>query len=245
MVNSELIFLIPRHVGKPEHSQLWIEQYSSIRKFYSDARIVYIDNNSNKEFLTTPPFELQNCDILESEIPEARLFTPFHYYIKYYSNYKRAVILHDGFFFHQNVDFSDVQDARFFWHFTTHAYDKKETAKYLFNLLTNSEHLYPYYLKKKWWGCLGCMIVIESQFILRLQEKYNLLALSNVINTLNTCEFERTLGCLCFYESEAVRNRPSFYGNCSTMITTPFTDYIENKDKYLHLPVMKIFNYRL
>jgi len=243
--NNELLFIIPRYIVDISHSGLWIEQYLSIRKFYSDAKIIYIDNGSKKEFLVDPPFELVNCDILKSEVPESRLFSTFYYFIKYYSHYKTGIFLHDGFFFHRKVDFSDVKEARFFWHFTRHDYDNKLHAKEFFSKMNNTEELYKFYLKKKWLGCLGCMIVMKSDFLMKLQDKYNLINMVDSVNHLNTCEFERTIGCMSYFESEEVRKNPSFFGHCGFMKTTSFDDYMKRKEEFISEPVIKIFNTRL
>jgi hypothetical protein len=75
---SKLGFIILRHFKNEIHSKYWEECYFSIRKFYPDNKIIIIDNNSDKQYLNTS-VNLENCEVIESEYPECRLFTPYYY----------------------------------------------------------------------------------------------------------------------------------------------------------------------
>jgi hypothetical protein len=241
-MSDDLIFIMLRNIPNEKFKNIWIESYNSIRKFYPTKFIYIIDSTENKEYIEN--IETTNCIVFNSEIPNGRLFAPYYYYLKYLSKYKKAVIIHDGIIFQQCINFDSIE-LKFLWHFETHEYDNTPVGFDIINNLENNEELKYLYQSKKWYGTLGCMIVIEYNILQKIQEKYNILKLSTVItNKEYACEFERILSVLCYSEYN-FNNTTSLFGDISNMEWgLQLNNYLENKEKYSNYPLVKIFGAR-
>jgi hypothetical protein len=241
---DNILFIITRNIKHKQQNNHYLHCYKNIRKFYPKNLIVFIDNNSKQSEVIH--FPTTNCLIIQSELPEGRLFTPYYYYLTYFSHYKKAVILHDGIMIQRYIDFDSVKTAKTLWYFNTHDYDNHEAARLILSNLTNSKTLETEYFKQNWQGCFGCMMVISSSFLQLLQDKYNILKLSTIINNYDTaCEMERIFGLLLYVELGYVRE--SMFGEIFQYQEwgLTFEKYEQQIQNYSHLPIVKLFGSRL
>ena len=227
-----------RNVRSPDFNNYWTESYKSIRKFYPDIDIKIIDNNST--CASTIP--LTNCEIIQAEYPESRLFSPYYEFLKM-NGYSKAVIIHDGFIFNSYIDFNTVHNAKFMWHFETHDYDNHDLETRQISLFDNNEPLLKMYNSKQWHGCLGCLLVIDKPFITMLEDKYKISRLVTMIhNQEGAIAFERVIAVLCYYEHPDIVNDLSFEGDIRNMIWGyRYSDYVQNPTVQQTKPFFKLF----
>lgn len=242
MPSLDLILFILRHVDSQETSMLWKSCFDSIRRFYPDTMIVILDNGSNLSFVDTLPPD-QYSSILSSELPNGRLFVPYYYYLTYYSEYKRAIILHDSTILQNKLSIDTISTIKYLWHFETHQYDVKHIGHSILSALTNTTELHRLYDSNQWQGCLGCMSVITGSFLQNLQAKYSLLSLQKTINSKEyACEFERIFSVLCTYEEPDLYTNASLFGDISTLEWgLSYSKYISNIETYNKYTVVKLF----
>ena len=232
-------FIILRHINSIKTNFYWILCYKSIRKIYgNNYKIIIIDDNSNKEFINyknNNGLELINCEIIESEFPKSGEILPYYYLYKNHF-FEKAVIIHDSTFIQQYIDFSQIEDCRFIWHFE-HNWDNEireiDLLKFL-NLSSSSlETLYKD--KNKWKGCFGAQSVISYNFIKNLEEKYNIFKLLDFIDSREKrMHFERIFGFLCCIEKN---NYNRYNYNNSISIFGSIHNYIQwgyTFEKYLY-----------
>lgn len=235
-------FIMLRHIENDIHNNFWIESYKSIRQFYKN-KIYILDNNSNFDFINYN-FELENCEVIKSEIPQTRLFAPFYYYVKYINDTK-TVIIHDGVIFREHIDFDNIDKVKYLWHFETHLYDNYNLEINMLKNLNNSQKLIDLYHNKQWNGCMGCMTFITKDFIMELQNNYNLLNLTTLINNqTDAIAFERILSVLCFDRFNL--SNKSLLGDISNMVWGYNLDclYKERKENIISKPIVKLFGGR-
>jgi hypothetical protein len=237
-----ICFLLIRKVLTPYFDNYWIEAYKSIRKFYPDTHIKIIDNNST--CASTIP--LVNCDIIQAEYPESRIFSPYYEFLKI-DGYSKAIILHDGFIFNSYIDFTKITNVKFIWHFETHDYDDTNLITTQINTLENGQPLLDLYFSKEWYGCLGSLIVIDKSFITLLEEKYKISKLVNVIkNQADAIAFERVIALLCYYEYPDLKDNLSIEGDIKNMIWGyTYADYVADKSPQMSKPFFKLFGARV
>jgi hypothetical protein len=244
MPSLDLVFFILRHVDTYEDGLLWKACYESVRKFYPDTMVVVLDNGSNQEIVDMIAPDEYSV-IHQSELPNGRLFVPYYYYLTQYANYKKAVILHDSTILQSVLPVETVNHVKYLWHFETHDYDDIHTGTMLLSHLQNAGPLYDLYMQKQWHGCLGCICVITQSFLQRLQDKYSILSLKDVITSkAAACEFERILSVLCTYECPelAVASSASLFGDISTLEWgLRYNTYMANRESYAHYTVVKLF----
>jgi hypothetical protein len=251
---SKLGFIILRHFKNEINSKYWEECYFSIRKFYPDNKIIIIDNNSDKQYLNTS-VNLQNCEVIESEYPECRLFTPYYYILTQDFDFETVVILHDGMIFTDYVDFSDVIDIKFLWHFSSKCCLTEHIPRFI-SEFTNSEHLLELYNSFNWIGSLGATCVTKISFIKKLNEKYNIINLKDKVKCLDSATaIERIIGVLSYEESCTIKNDPSYFGDCADNTRWiseklawgyDYNNYIlDKKNNSLKTPLIKLFGNRL
>lgn len=185
-------FIILRNVNNLEDNFLWVQCYDCVRKYYPEMPIVIIDDNSNKEFLLKT--ELYNTTIINSEYIKRGELLPYYYYIhnKFFDN---AIIIHDSVFINNYIDFT-VDKYKILWDFQ-HIYDQIEDETKMIKLFNDDSLLEFYENKNLWKGCFGGMSIISHDFINKINNKYNISKLLDVVLTrYNRCSFERVIGCL-------------------------------------------------
>ena len=240
-----LIFIILRHVSNEYHNNHWVECYKSIRRYYTD-KIYIIDSNSNSNHLNNNNEKIENCEIINSILPNGRLFSPFYYLLKQIIyGYDTAVIIHDSLMINQYIDFLNINKVKYFWHFETHLYDNINLELKQLNHLKNYDNLINLYNSKKWYGCLGSMLVIKSDFINDIENTFNLSILSKIINNKDDAiSFERTLSVICYYLHPDIVNDLSYGGDIKNMIWGyNYNEYIIDKknNKLNNKPFIKLF----
>lgn len=229
---TELGFIITRHVTNETTNLYWIICISQIRQFYPKNIIIVVDDNSDYTYIKDFPSELiKNCFFIQGEYNGAGEILPYYYYYKTHL-FDKAVVIHDSVFINKYVDFSNIKDVKFIWHFE-HFWDKEEDEKNMTRLLNYSNELENHYNdKSKWKGCFGGMSVIEYNFVKLLDEKYNFFILLNHINNRSQrMSFERVFALVCSYEKNILTENPSVFNNIMTYTRAgySFGEYIFEK----------------
>jgi hypothetical protein len=191
--DKETGFIILRHVNSKKTNMYWQEAYECIRKFYPENKIVIIDDNSNKEYLTNRP--LHNTRVVQSEYPGRGELLPYYYYSR--NNwFPKAVVIHDSVFLNNYLNLN-IDKYKILWEFE-HTWDKPRNEVRLIKALKNHDELLSLHEDKKAWkGCFGAMTIITHTFIKSIDEKYDLSRLLPLIrNRLNRMTFERVFACL-------------------------------------------------
>jgi hypothetical protein len=225
---SEIIFVIIRHVNKSMNNcnEVWQECYKSIRNFYNN-KIIIIDNNSDKSILKCDIL-LENCEIINNENYETRLFSPYLFLLNY--DFNRAIILHDGCILQKYVDFSLFQNVKYVWHFDTKFYDNLFLIERQLKSLINNSDLLNIFREKKFIGCMGCCLGIDKKFLMDLEKLYKISNLKNIINNqAESIAFERTISVLCFSLHPCIANDLSFEGEICDMVWGYIYEHYNNK----------------
>lgn len=208
---SSFGFIITRHVNSGVTNKYWNNSVKLLRTFYPNCKIVIIDDNSNQQFVNAD-HDYANVEIIQSEFPGRGELLPYYYYIKrkFFDN---AVILHDSVFIHKRVNFEKLIGIRVLpiWHFVQDTENLNNTLRIASNL-KNSLNVrsqlalndtYITLMGEKWDGCFGGQSYINHEFLLRLETKYKLTNLVNVVkNRFDRCCLERILGVLFFIEKD-------------------------------------------
>ena len=227
-------FIILRHVNSKIINNYWIECYNCIRKFYPENKIIIIDDNSNKNYLTN--LELYKTTIIESEYPKRGELLPYIYYLKN-KLFDTAVILHDSVFIQKKIDFN-INKYKLIWEFEHH-WDKITDETQLINVFNDKDLLDFYQNKKKWKGCFGAMSIITHNYLTFINSKYNLNKLIPFITSRNNrMSFERVISCLLQKEDKRETLLGDIHRYCHWNIK------YTNKNNYKHLPLLKVWTGR-
>jgi hypothetical protein len=206
-------FIITRHVNSQQTNKYWIESYNSIRKYYPLNTIMIIDDNSDKKYISIPNnLNLINCFIIQSEFPQRGEILAYYYFNKY-PLFDKAVIIHDSVFIKELINFEEVKDIKFIWHFQ-HDWDDCNMEKMIINTMDNPNQLLIFYDNKdQWYGCFGVQSVISRNFLNCLVTKYRIFDLLNVIDTREKrMAFERVFALICNFENPDLCDDTSLYG---------------------------------
>lgn len=236
-------FIILRHVNSSITNEYWKECYRCIKTFYPKNRILIIDDNSNKTFLTHDP--LDNTMIIQSEFPRRGEFLPYYYYLKT-KFCETAVILHDSVFIKKYIDFH-VNNYKMILNFCKKNISDRESLPYQMTLLSaiNNEKLNNFYNKKDldlWSGCFGCMSVIKYDYLKSIDSEFRLACLIPHITCRSArCALERIIGCLLQVNVIEDCLLGSVHKYCRWGLT--FHDYL-NKKYNSNLKLIKVFSGR-
>lgn len=231
---DNFVFFITRYVNSELTNNYWIESYNCIRKIYPDIKIIIIDDNSNYDFVSYNE-KLINVEIIQSEYPRSGELLPYYYFFKK-NNAKKAIIIHDSLFIKNKIDIDNIDKVKFLWHHY-HIWNNIEEETKLIKQLNNFDDLLNLYNDtNKWVLCFGVMSVINYDFLLILENKYNFFNLLNFIkNRDDRMCLERIFGLLCHSEYEELINNPSIFGiNNNSGNYYSFNDYLND---YLNEPV--------
>jgi hypothetical protein len=227
---DDYIFIILRHVTKDlkNSDEIWKICYKSIRQFYNN-KIIIIDNNSDYSIIKND-IELDNCETINCEFYNSRLFSPFYELLNI--DFDRAIIIHDGVIFQHFVDFSSFKNVKFIWHFDTKQYDNIGLIENQLNLLLNNNILFDIFKKKKYTGCMGCCLAITKKFLTNLEDSFKISNLkTNIKNQQDAMAFERTISILCFALYPDIINDLSFEGEIKYMVWGYNYNHYINKQK--------------
>lgn len=232
---KSLGFIILRHVNNPKTNEYWVLCYNCIRKYYPENHILIIDDDSNKEYLENK--DLYKTTIINTEYPKRGELLPYYYYLRN-RLFDVAVIIHDSVFINKYIDFS-IDKYKFIWTFH-HNWDQIEDETNMINVFNDKDLLDFYHNKKLWEGCFGAMTVISYEYLEIVHKKYNLdLLLDKVVTRYNRCSFERVIGVLLQF---GLKQQP-LLGNIHEYCIWKSIRF-NNKDKYNHLPIIKVWTGR-
>ena len=218
-------FIISRHVNSVKTNKYWNQSIKLIRTLYPEKKIVIIDDNSKYQFVK-PEFSYKNVEIIQSEYPGSGELLPYFYFLKY-KWFDSAVIIHDSVFFHRKIAFDKIKQPVFpLWHFE---YDKenihnilricaglKNNYKLSSIVANNNKNMDIFGSRSinNFSCCFGVQTFITHNFLLKIEQKYNL---SNLIHYVKTrtdrCAMERIMGLLFCLEHPDVLHYKSLFGN--------------------------------
>lgn len=253
--DNTLGFIILRHVNSKITNMYWQLCYKRIRKFYPYNKIVIIDDNSNYQYVTEIP--LINTIIIKSEFPKRGELLPYLYYLKF-KYFDTAVILHDSTFINKYINFS-ADKYKFLWNFD-HRWDNPYNELRLLKVFNNPNLINFYKNKKLWTGCFGGMCIIKHEYLILVNNIFNLnLLVDKIITRNDRCSFERVIACILqfFYKSDILLGNINTYckwGGGSRGIgleswlwnnnVNPKNGSLKQIIKYKNLPIIKIWTGR-
>jgi hypothetical protein len=196
-----------------------------IRKYYPDAPIYIIDDDSDAAYVqASPKIAGIKYNVIASEYPRRGELLPLYYYwrdghTQWTHRMKYAVCVHDSTFIHAFIPFQSILstlawDGIALWEFDAKCeYDKTNTLR-LLNAVT--PHLHITKLKKEivaqtnfqmqssrwnvpsWKGCFGVQMVVSHDMLCKWQQQYALFtSLIDQVHTRNDrCCLERIFGYL-------------------------------------------------
>lgn len=204
-VNNNMFgFIMIRYVKCAETNKSWIRCYESIRKHYSNM-IVIIDDNSDMQFVSND-YQLFNCKIIKSEFPRRGELLPYYYYIKH-NFFKRAIVVHDSMEIAKYYDYKNIPNYKNFtrlFSFTGPSYNMDiEYFKHMCDHIINGNEVYNFHNtnKSSLFGCFGICYVIDYDYLININKKYNIINLLNFVDTRKKRQtLERFLSCLFEYD---------------------------------------------
>lgn len=230
-------FIITRHVNSEKTNKYWNQCIKLIRTFYSDNKIVVIDDNSNPIFLKQE-HNYTNVIYIQSEYPGRGELLPYIYYLKY-KWFPSAVIIHDSLFIHSKIRFELFNTPILpLWH---HKYDKENLYNILRiakNLTNNSTIIKKLSTNDNILGlnnelnlCFGCQSYIKLNFLVFIDKKYRILNLVYVVrNRKDRCSLERVFGAIFCQEYPKLLKIKSLFGD----ILTKYRNNLYNFDEYMY-----------
>lgn len=229
-------FIILRYVNSELTSKYWVHCYKCIRNFYPENKILIIDDNSDYNFITNE--NLHNTTIIQSEYPRRGELLPYYYYL-HNKLFEVAVIIHDSVFINKYIDIN-VDKYKILWDFH-HYWDIIEYETIMINTFNDLELNQFYENKSLWRGCFGSMSIIKHEYLVFVNNKYNISKLLDFVLTReNRCAFERVVGCLLEKNSE--EKEETLLGNIHNYC--PWGIEFDDKDKFDHLPFIKVWTGR-
>jgi hypothetical protein len=242
-MDTSLVFIVVRNIQTPQFNLFWQECVKSIRRFYSHP-IYIVDTGSNSSLVSTN-ISLENCTTVESKYPGTYFFSGYLFLLDILDKFDRAVVIHDGIIFQQQMEFNAVKNIKFFWHFETHQWDNCQLEEaYLQTLPYSDELLSLYRAKWAWFGCFGLITVIEKSFLQHLHTVYNLPEIGMKFKSKDDAmAMERVFAVLCYREYPELRNDVSFQGDFRNLrFGYDWNCYINKVDS--DKPVIKLFGQR-
>jgi hypothetical protein len=231
---NQIGFIILRCVKNELTNNYWNNCYECIRKYYPENQILIIDDNSNYEYIIERT--LYKTTIINSEYPGRGELLPYYYYL-HNKLFDVAVIIHDSVFINKYIDMN-VEKYKLIWEFE-HFWDQIEDETYMINLFNDKELLNFYENKHLWKGCFGGMSIIRHDYLIYINNKYDISKLLEcVLTRFNRCSFERVIGCLLQFNGKNNTLLGNIHSYCDWEIQ------FNNKDNYKHLPIIKVWTGR-
>ena len=243
-------FILTRHVKTIETNKYWNQSVKLLRCFYPNSKIIIIDDNSNQEFVKSE-FDYKNIEIIQSEYPGRGELLPYIYYLNN-KWFDKAIIIHDSVFFHKTFDFNKYnKEAMMLWFFYNNDSELSNIIRISKALKNNSKIIKEVknWNKKTWLSCFGGQSLISHNFLVKLNNKYNLTNLVNVINTRSDrCALERIIGILFYIETKKTDNCFGYINEInekSRLCDYTYSEYIESFYKGNILsPIVKVWTGR-
>jgi hypothetical protein len=231
-------FIITRHVNSEKTNRYWNQCVKLIRTYYPLRQIIIIDDNSNQQFVKAE-HSYKNITVIQSEYPGRGELLPYIYYLRY-KWFPKAIIIHDSLFIHRRIPFEKITIPVLpLWH---HLYDKENLngLMQIVSVLNNNYELIKKLnrsdinilgLNKNSFNlCFGGQAIIQLNFLEKIQNKYNINALVNVVrNRTDRCAFERIIGLLFCEEYSQLTNINSLFGDIMNKYKAFNYDYNDYK----------------
>jgi hypothetical protein len=232
---TEIGFIMLRHVNNDLTNNYWNHCYECIRKYYPENLIMIIDDNSNYDYIKET-HSLYKTIIINGEYPRRGELLPYYYYLNN-KLFDTAVIIHDSVFINQYIDMS-VNKYKLIWEFE-HYYDNIEEETKMLNLFNDTDLLNFHENKDLWKGCFGGMSIITHDYLIDINNQYDISKLLECILTRgDRCCFERVFACLLQKNEKKETLLGNIHNYCKWGIT------FEEKDNYTHLPLIKVWTGR-
>ena len=230
-----------RHVNSEKTNKYWNHSVKLLRTYYPNRKIIIIDDNSTQEFVKAE-FDYKNIEIIQSEFPGRGELLPYYYFIKnnYFDN---AIIIHDSVFFHKRINFDLLKNVQVLplWFFYSDKENVENTLR-ISNVLKNNYTLIQKLKndtinmmpKQNWYGCFGIQSYINRDFLLTIENKYNI---TNMIHPVtcraDRCCLERIMGCIFFTENKTISGKKSLLGDIMKYQNWGYTfdEYMDNLKK--------------
>lgn len=240
---SKFVFIILRYVNNENTNVYWQECYDSIRKFY-DNKIIIIDDHSDKKYLTVDK-DLINTEIIYSEYQKGcGELLPYVYMITHNLGNK-CIVLHDSMTLKKHYNFDSVNGYKKFTrllHFPNNCYKIDiEHFQEMSTYIKNGDKILKYHKDNfnKLLGTFGVCYMIDYDYLIEINNKYNIINLVNYINTRRKRQcLERFLSCL--FEYDKVNN----YKTITSLFGNLFNNLAEQKKNNNNVVLFKKFTGR-
>ena len=236
-------FIVLIHVNSPKTNLYWNHCVQCIQRLYPFVKLVIIDDNSNPIFLKNE-CNTNEIIIVHSEFKGRGEILPYYYLLKH-KWFDNAVIIHDSVFINKRILFEVFcgQPVVPLWSFDANN-EHMTTVKRLASHLNNNQHMLHLLsdtglpsMQKKWTGCFGAMCFINTEYLLFINAKYNLVNLVHHIKSReDRCALERVLGIIFSCKT-------SIFGDIFKYGIWGLT-YDEYMNKKVARPVIKVFTGR-
>ena len=258
------VFIIIQHVTNETSNLYWQECCCSIRKWYPSNKIVIIDDHSSFTFQMKfdLDFDLDNIIFIDSEVTKGcGEFLGYYYYYKH-KWADHAIILHDSFWIQNRIpgldsflELGSDSNIKFLCHFNTrynhHSFQEEMN---IIQQLKNPKDLISFFHQIDVCnvGCFGIQSCISYSFLERLEERFEIMNLINVVHDREKrmC-LERVFGAMTLFMCPKLKKDSSFYGDILIDYVdkyehTSFGYYLENKEKMRleDRPFIKVFSGR-
>ena len=245
-LNEDVGFIVTRCVKKAEQNTLYEECYKAIRKYHPDLKIVFIDDNSDKNILKEIP--MNNVEIIQSEFPGAGEYLPY-YYLLTRRFFKKAIIIQDSMIINTAMPYKTVNDYAFMYEFDND--DHEDTIKTILNNTKIPDKLLYFYNNFDWVGCFGGCMIITRSFLEEIEDTIKITGWVNLINTREyRMGFERTIAIACIYMNRN-KTKYSLFGSLDDIYVCKnygygnfkISNYLTDKETVTD-PIIKIWNGR-
>jgi hypothetical protein len=247
-VQEDVGCIVTRCVRKASQNTLYKECYEAIRRFHPELKIIFIDDNSNKDVLEEYP--MSNVEIIQSEYPGAGEYLPYWYLLQR-KMFKKAIFLQDSMILNTRIPYEKVDDYKFIYEFTADRSESNEAIA-LISASSKPKEMRDLYDSNEWAGCWGSTMVITSEFLQEVEDTLEISRWSKVINNRNMrMGLERGIALACIFTKGNTENF-SLYGNINTMQTVKDPELHNKHNLEMYLadktrikdPIIKIWNGR-
>jgi hypothetical protein len=221
---EDFSIFITASINSETHLSVLFECLKKIRMHYISEKIFIINSDSSIDIKYLE--NGNNITVIKSEFNSAGEST-FIYYYYHLKPSKKALYIHDSMLLLKKIDdniIKNLETVKFLLQFDK-AFKIKEQEEFIAKLNEGNE----INNNDNWIGCFGCCCMITYNYLNHLQNTYNILLLTKIINKKIHREiYERVLGAIVCYDLKTTNNL-SIYGDLYDY--NPF-EYNENKDIY-------------
>lgn len=234
---SDLGFVMLRCARTESDNEMWQESYKCIRKWYPN-KIIIIDDHSTINCTTS--FDLENCEIINSEFEAGKSeLLPYYYFYKC-KWFNRMIYIQDATFIRNYIDFANNKEpVQFLWSFPI---KNNDTTNHLIKHLKGADYIEKWYWDStNWKGCFGLMTIMNWEFLQKLVETVDLFALLPYINGRpDRYALEKLFGCLCVLISPELYRVKPILGNIVSQFNKDQT-FSKYKQGYYFDSIVKVW----